>query len=95
MAPDGCSLHWIIVRGKTMMTLNGLAPSNFLVREDKVVALRDWELTGYYPEYWEYVKAHLWNDWQSPWIIERLPDQVLEPRIHALAYLLHARDIFW
>ncbi|KAK5117205.1 hypothetical protein LTR85_008973 [Meristemomyces frigidus] len=95
------SWHHVVARfieslpgGDVVMTHNDLAPRNILVREDKVVAILDWEMSGFYPDYWEYVKAYLWNDWQSPWINEGLPDRILEPRMQELAYLLHARDIF-
>ncbi|CCF38682.1 phosphotransferase [Colletotrichum higginsianum] len=33
-----------------------LAPRNILVQEGKIKGLVDWEDSGWYPEYWEYVK---------------------------------------
>ncbi|KAK2813014.1 hypothetical protein FQN50_001036 [Emmonsiellopsis sp. PD_5] len=35
-----------------------LCPRNILVRDGKVSAIIDWEFAGWYPEYWEYTKAH-------------------------------------
>jgi hypothetical protein len=39
------------------------------VRDRKIVAVIDWQFAGWYPEYWEYTKAHygLYNmpDWYS------------------------------
>ena len=78
-----------------ILTHNDLAPRNILLRDGNIVAILDWELCGFYPDYWEYVKTYLWADWSSAWICEGLPDQVLEPKIQELAYLLHARDIMW
>ncbi|KAI9773305.1 MAG: hypothetical protein M1839_002165 [Geoglossum umbratile] len=79
---------------KIILTHNDLAPRNILVRDGKVVAIIDWELSGYYPEYWEYVKAMLWPDWQSGWIEDGVVDKILCPYILELAYLLHAHGIF-
>ncbi|KAI5455757.1 kinase-like domain-containing protein [Mariannaea sp. PMI_226] len=33
-----------------------LSPRNIIVKEGKIKGLIDWELAGWYPEYWEYVK---------------------------------------
>ena len=78
-----------------VLTHNDLAPRNILVRDGYVVAILDWELCGFNPSYWEYVKAYLWADWQWPWIADQLVDQVLEPHLQELSYFLHARDICW
>lgn len=80
---------------KIVLTHNVLAPRNILVRDAKVVAFVDWELSGFYPEYWEYVKAYYWPDWQSAWITEGILDKILDPFLLELGYLLHARDIIW
>ncbi|KAI1941288.1 hypothetical protein LOZ66_001802 [Ophidiomyces ophidiicola] len=34
-----------------------LSPRNIIVRGDKVVALLDWEMAGFFPAYWDYIKA--------------------------------------
>ncbi|KAI1931711.1 hypothetical protein LOZ65_001149 [Ophidiomyces ophidiicola] len=34
-----------------------LSPRKIIVRGDKVVALLDWEMAGFYPAYWDYIKA--------------------------------------
>lgn len=39
-------------------THGDLGVQNILVRDGKVVAIIDWECSGWYPEYWEYTKAH-------------------------------------
>lgn len=33
-----------------------LSPRNIIVKDGHIAALVDWELSGWYPEYWEYVK---------------------------------------
>ena len=80
---------------KIVLTHNDIAPRNILVRNAEVVGIADWELSGYYPEYWEYVKAFCWPDWQSSWIKEGVIDTILKPHLLELSYILHARDIIW
>jgi hypothetical protein len=60
-----------------VLTHNDFAARNILVQESKVVAILDWELTGFHPESWEYCKA-LWRpEWDGLWIKEGLVDRVL------------------
>ncbi|KAI0402492.1 kinase-like domain-containing protein [Xylaria palmicola] len=40
-----------------VFTHSDIAARNIMVRDGKIVALLDWELSGWYPEYWEYVFA--------------------------------------
>ncbi|KAK4692639.1 hypothetical protein P7C71_g4604, partial [Lecanoromycetidae sp. Uapishka_2] len=80
---------------KIVFAHNDIAPRNILVRDAKVVGIVDWEFSGFYPEYWDYVKAFCWPDWQSSWIKEGVVDRILEPYLLELAYILHARDIIW
>ncbi|EMD35878.1 hypothetical protein CERSUDRAFT_156636 [Gelatoporia subvermispora B] len=56
---------------RVMFTHSDLAPRNIIVRGDDIAAIIDWEHAGWYPEYWEYVKAlyhpmsvkdQSWND---------------------------------
>ncbi|KAI4199535.1 MAG: hypothetical protein LQ346_002549 [Caloplaca aetnensis] len=78
-----------------VFTHNDLAPRNILVRDGTVVAILDWEFSGFYPEYWEYAKALCWPDWQSGWIKDNVIDRILQPYLMELAYLLHAKDLIW
>jgi hypothetical protein len=41
---------------ESTFTRDDLAPRNILVRDTKIVAIFDRELSGYYPDYWEYIK---------------------------------------
>lgn len=45
-----------------VFTHNNLAPRNILVRDGIVVGIVDWEFSGLYSQYWEYVKALYWPD---------------------------------
>jgi len=78
-----------------VLTHGDFAPRNILVQGAKVVAILDWELSGYYPEYWEYVKA-LWRPpWQTGWIKDEAVNQVLDNYLMELAVVWHIRDIIW
>ena len=41
----------------TVFTHGDLSPSNVLVKDGKVVGLIDFEMSGFFPEYWEYTTA--------------------------------------
>ncbi|KDQ64386.1 hypothetical protein JAAARDRAFT_43455 [Jaapia argillacea MUCL 33604] len=66
-----------------------LHPGNILVRDGRVVAILDWEMAGWYPEYWEWCKS-LWNarwelegwatrleEWLEPYPMEYAVDRLL------------------
>lgn len=42
---------------RIVLTHGDLQPRNILVQGDRVTGIIDWELGGWYPEYWEYVKG--------------------------------------
>ncbi|KAH9949239.1 kinase-like domain-containing protein [Amylocystis lapponica] len=41
---------------RTTFTHSDIAPRNILVKDGKIVSLIDWEMAGWYPEYWEYTR---------------------------------------
>ncbi|MCJ1252258.1 hypothetical protein MMC24_000062 [Lignoscripta atroalba] len=45
-------------RYRTYFSHGDLCPRNLIVRNCKIVAIIDWQFAGWYPEYWEYTKAH-------------------------------------
>ncbi|KAL8661874.1 MAG: hypothetical protein Q9168_008340 [Polycauliona sp. 1 TL-2023] len=78
-----------------VFTHNDLAPRNILVRDGDVVAILDWEFSGFYPAYWEYVKALCWPVGQSGWIKDNAVDRILRPHLTELAFILYVRDLVW
>jgi thiamine kinase-like enzyme len=54
-----------------------LNPANILVRGQEVVALIDWEFSGWYPHYWEYTSAWYGNRIRTAWQDDL--SQFLEP----------------
>ncbi|KAK4034894.1 kinase-like domain-containing protein [Parachaetomium inaequale] len=77
-----------------VMTHGDLVPRNILVKDGHVVGIVDWEMAGFYPPYWEYVKGHLLADFEHPWMQERVLDQILlTPYPIELGLLFHTRKI--
>lgn len=78
-----------------VMTHNDFAPRNILFDGLKVVAIVDWQRSGFYPEYWEYCKA-LWRpDWDSEWINEGLVEGALDQYLKEAAVILHTSYRIW
>lgn len=65
-----------------VFTHGDLNPFNILLRDGKIVAIIDWEFSGWYPHYWEYTSAWLGNKtrqgWQNlvPKFIDPCPDEL-------------------
>ncbi|KAI1171204.1 kinase-like protein [Nemania sp. FL0916] len=91
-----CDIFLEVMKGNEIVfTHNDLAPRNILVQGSKVVSILDWELSGYYPDYWEYCKAWRRPDWQSGWIKERALDKILQPRLKELSVMWNTTEIIW
>lgn len=46
-----------------------IAPRNIMVENGRITGIIDWEEAGWYPEYWEYIKAMyaVGGDWAIKW----------------------------
>lgn len=80
---------------ETVLTHSDVATRNIIVRDAKVVAILDWEFSGFYPAYWEYVKACYRPDWSSGWTKERVVERIMKQYTLEHAAILHTRDIIW
>ncbi|ERT02519.1 hypothetical protein HMPREF1624_00818 [Sporothrix schenckii ATCC 58251] len=81
--------HAVMHDHEIVLTHNDLDPRNILVRGATVVAILDWEFSGFFPEYWEYCKA-LWRPgWDKAWIKEGFVDRVLDPYLKEVAVMLN------
>ena len=91
-----CQMHSAIMKDhEIVFTHNDFAPRNILVEGSKVVAVLDWQRSGFYPEYWEYCKA-LWRpEWDSAWIKEGLVEKVLDQYLKEAAVILHTSYRIW
>jgi len=88
-----CDMVRTLKDHEIVMTHGDLSPRNILVQGSKVVAILDWEMSGYYPEYWEYIKALYRPAWESGWIKDGALSQVLKPYLTELAVFLHVSSV--
>jgi aminoglycoside phosphotransferase (APT) family kinase protein len=73
-----------------VLTHGELSPRNILMRGTEVVTILDWSQAGYYPVYWEFVKACLWD---HRWLA--VAARILTPFMHELSVMIHAHNIIW
>ncbi|RAO69398.1 uncharacterized protein BHQ10_005410 [Talaromyces amestolkiae] len=78
-----------------VLTHSDISPRNIIVRDGQVVAIIDWEMAGFYPSYWEYVKALYYPDWESRWIAEGTVDKILKPYYLEHAALMHLQELLF
>ncbi|KAI1636466.1 phosphotransferase enzyme family protein [Biscogniauxia mediterranea] len=91
-----CQMALNIFEGhKVVMTHNDFDPRNILVRGSRVVAIIDWEKSGFYPEHWEYCKA-LWRPgWTSRWMKDHAVHKILTPYWKELAVIMNTSYSTW
>ena len=51
----------------TNLTHGDLSSSNIIIKNNKVVGLLDWEMAGWYPDYWEFTSAWHVNVYDEFW----------------------------
>lgn len=72
---------------RTCFTHGDICPRNIIVRNDGVAVLVDWQFSGWYPEYWEYTKAHFailnMPDWYTEFrdAVSRYDDELASERV--------------
>ena len=75
-----CHKHDIV------FTHGDFRPANIIVKGSLVTAIIDWELAGWYPEHWEFVKAYYVWRWQNDWgtrLLDVLRPYFCEEAVHA------------
>lgn len=72
----------------SVFTHGDLNPWNILVRDDKIVGIIDWEMSGWYPHYWEYTSLKIGSYLVNPaWddnidkFLDPLPDDLKLERV--------------
>lgn len=88
-------IHTLMKNHEIVLTHGDFAPRNILVKGTIVVGILDWELAGYYPEYWEYFKALRRPPWECQWMKDKAVDQILTPYFPELAVMWHTREVIW
>ncbi|PSN70288.1 hypothetical protein BS50DRAFT_608843 [Corynespora cassiicola Philippines] len=65
-----------------------LSPFNIMVRGEEIVGLIDWEISGWYPAYWEYTCAYFGNLTRTRWqdtlcsLLEPFPEELEMEKVH-------------
>ncbi|KAF4460116.1 kinase-like domain [Fusarium albosuccineum] len=91
-----CTVWLSVMKDHEIVLTHGdFDPRNIIVQGDKVAAILDWELSGYYPSYWEYGKAMLRPEWEGPWSRSKAIDKVLEPFHKELAVMWSSNDVIY
>ena len=54
----------------TKVTHGDFSSSNIIIRDNKVAGIIDWEMAGWYPDYWEYTSAWHVNIYDEFWRAE-------------------------
>ncbi|KAJ4265308.1 hypothetical protein NW762_004593 [Fusarium torreyae] len=75
-------------RYKTHFTHADLDARNIIVRHGRVAAIIDWAFAGWYPEYWEFTKAH-YNYFRDDW------EDYLRVALPSYETELMAEQILW
>lgn len=55
------------IKTNFILTHNDLGPYNIIVKDNNIVAILDWEMAGYYPEYWEYNRTYFHCGYIDNW----------------------------
>jgi serine/threonine protein kinase len=74
---------------RIMFTHSDLTPRNIMINDGRIVAILDWEFAGWYPEYWEFVKALYGDEWQTEWpllVDKKFPMYHYELMLHNMVY---------
>ncbi|KAJ9151232.1 hypothetical protein NKR23_g3091 [Pleurostoma richardsiae] len=77
-----------------VLTHGEIAAENILVEDGNVVAILDWNQAGFYPVYWEYVKAWLFEPW-SYFQRDNVIPSIMNQYDNELSIMKHAYDLVW
>ncbi|KAF5676556.1 kinase-like domain-containing protein [Fusarium heterosporum] len=91
-----CSVWLSVMKGHDIVLTHGdFDPRNIIIQEGRVAAILDWELSGYYPSYWEYGKSMLRPEWESEWHKSKAIDKILKPYHKELAVMWSSNDVIY
>lgn len=76
-----------------VLTHGDFRPANIMVRDGRVAAILDWEMAGWYPEYWEFAKAFYLENFTTDWGIYML--DTLSPYYYEQAMYSKLMDVLW
>lgn len=73
-------------------THGDLSPENIMVKDGKVTGILDWEFSGYYPVWWEYVKAGVGSPDDVEWS-KILGEKIRDPYPEAAQFFKDLRAL--
>lgn len=78
-----------------ILTHNDLGPYNIIVKDNNIVAILDWELSGYYPDYWEYNRTYFHCGYTDDWK-EILNNIIKMPSLRIISFekIMYCLDIY-
>lgn len=73
---------------RTVFSHGDLGPQNILWKDGKIVAILDWEMSGWFPDYWEYTRTYFGCRLESWWeafqnVTETYPDELAVAKMMA------------
>ncbi|EPS35523.1 hypothetical protein H072_11098 [Dactylellina haptotyla CBS 200.50] len=91
-----CAMVKDVLKGhKIVFTHGDFLPRNIMVRDGKVVAILDWEMSGWYPEYWEYTKIFYRPPYLKGWFNDGMVNKLTKSYYAELAVMIQAREVIW
>lgn len=76
-----------------VFTHGDLRPANIIVKDGRVTAIIDWEMAGWYPDYWEFAKAFYLEMFANDWASHLLG--VLTPYYQEQVMYTILMDVLW
>ena len=85
------------MKGHSIVFTHGdFLPRNIIVKDRKVVGILDWEMAGWYPEYWEYCKImYRPNFSKDTWFKDQMVENITSPCYQELAVMMQVREVIW
>ncbi|KAL0934274.1 uncharacterized protein CTRU02_211073 [Colletotrichum truncatum] len=67
----------------------------YVSEKGSIVAISNWSESGFYPRYWEFIKARLAYNSEPSFVEEGTIEKVLKPYWSELAIMTHAHNMIW
>lgn len=76
-----------------VFTHGDFRPANIIVKNGRVAAIIDWEMAGWYPDYWEFAKAFYLEAFTTDWAAHLL--DIFTP--YYFEQLMHSKlmNVLW
>jgi len=82
---------------KFVLSHNDLGPYNILIESGRITAILDWELSGSYPDYWEYARNLFHCGYDQTWKSEMekiLKEWCFDGEIKRIEWVIYLASVF-